>query len=129
MLHNLHHEYILNKSDNLFTVLCETQVRIQDFAKGVPGSEAESCPCSEAETPDLWPGLLKSLEAFGFLMLKYAFSTILETLFLSFLTSTSTAKIDKNSTLHCKFAFHCLTSGGMPSKAKLENFMTKVLKK
>ena len=37
----------------------------------------------------------------GFLMLKYAFSHILETLFLSFLTPTSTPKTDKNRTLHC----------------------------
>ena len=44
---------------------------------------------------------LRALEAFGFLMLKYAFSHILETLFLLFLTSISTPKVDKNRTLHC----------------------------
>ena len=42
---------------------------------------------------------LRALEAFGFLMLKYAFSPILETLFLSFLTSILTLKVDKNRAL------------------------------
>ena len=42
-----------------------------------------------------------ALEAFGFLMLKYAFSHILQTPFLSFLTDSSTPKTNKNSTLHC----------------------------
>ena len=42
---------------------------------------------------------LRALEAFGFLMLKYAFSHIQETLFLSFLTSILTPKVDKNRTL------------------------------
>ena len=49
---------------------------------GGPGSEAESCQCSEVS--NLQPGsraCLRALEAFGFLMLKYAFSHILETLF------------------------------------------------
>ena len=59
----------------------------------------------------LWPGSRApkqalqafkwALQAFGFLMLKYAFSHILETLFLLFLTSTSTQKADKNRTLDC----------------------------
>ena len=43
-----------------------------------------------SEVSILWPGSrarLRALEAFGFLMLKYAFSHILETLFLLFLTS------------------------------------------
>ena len=44
---------------------------------------------------------LRALEAFGFLMLKYAFSHILETLLLSFLISSSTPKADKNRTLDC----------------------------
>ena len=44
---------------------------------------------------------LRTLEAFGFLMLKYAFSYILETLFLSFLTSISTPKVEKNRILDC----------------------------
>ena len=52
-----------------------------------PASEAESCRRSRA------------LEAFGFLMLKYEFPYILETLFLSFLTSTSTLKA-KTSTFN-----------------------------
>ena len=42
---------------------------------------------------------LRALEAFGFLMLKYAFSHILETLFLLFLTSILTPKVDKNRAL------------------------------
>ena len=67
---------------------------------GGPASGAESCRHSEAS--NLWPGSrahLRALEAFGFLMLKYAFSHILETLFLSFLTSILTPKVDKNRTL------------------------------
>ena len=59
-------------------------MRIQDLVKGGgPASEAESCRRSEASI--LRPGSrahLRALEAFGFLMLKYAFSHILETLFL-----------------------------------------------
>ena len=66
------------------------QVRIQDLVKGgAPGAEAESCRRSEvefaSEASNLRPGsraCLRALEAFGFLMLKYAFSHILETLFL-----------------------------------------------
>ena len=42
---------------------------------------------------------LRALEAFGFLMLKYTFSHILETLFLSFLTSILTPNVDKNRAL------------------------------
>ena len=42
---------------------------------------------------------LRALETFGFLMLKYAFSHILETLFLLFLTSILTPKVDKNRAL------------------------------
>ena len=42
---------------------------------------------------------LMALEAFWFLMLKYVFSHILEILFLSFLTFTSTPK-GKTSTLN-----------------------------
>ena len=41
----------------------------------------------------------RALEAFGFLMLKYAFSHILGTLFLSFLTSILTPNVDKNRAL------------------------------
>ena len=55
-----------------------------------------------SEASNLWLGTrarLRALEAFGFLMLKYAFSHILETLFLSFLTSILTPKVDKNRTL------------------------------
>ena len=45
-----------------------------------------------SKASNLWPGsraCLRALEAFGFLMLKYAFSHILETLFLSFLGDLS----------------------------------------
>ena len=55
-----------------------------------------------SEVSNLWPGSrarLRALEAFGFLMLKYAFSHILETLFLSFLTSILTPNVDKNRAL------------------------------
>ena len=44
---------------------------------------------------------VRAPEAFGFMMLKYAFSHILETLFLPFLASSSTPKSDKNRTFHC----------------------------
>ena len=52
---------------------------------GAPTSETESCRCSEAS--NLQPGsraCLRALEAFGFLMLKYSFSHIPETLFSNF---------------------------------------------
>ena len=55
------------------------QVQIQDWVKGGPASEA--------------------LEAFGFLMLIYSFSHILETLLLLFLASILTPKVDKNRAL------------------------------
>ena len=80
------------------------QVRIKDLVKGGPqllrpkiADVAKRSPASEAS--NLWPGSrarLRALEAFGFLMLKYAFSHILETLFLSFLTSILTPNVDKN---------------------------------
>ena len=73
---------------------------------GAPASEAESCRCSEAEYMSeasiLRQGsraCLRALEVFRFLMLKYAFSHILETLFLLFLTSILTPKVDKNRAL------------------------------
>ena len=55
---------------------------------------------SEASNPQ--PGsraLGWALEAFGFLIPKYAISHILETLFLSFLTSILTPIVDKNRAL------------------------------
>ena len=55
-----------------------------------------------SEASNLWLGsraCLRALEAFRFLMLKYAISHILETLFLSFLTSILTPKVDKNRAL------------------------------
>ena len=88
---------------DIFTV----QVRIQDLVKGGPqllrpkvADVAKRSRASEAS--NLRPGSrahLRALEAFGFLMLKYAFSHILETLFLSFLTSILIPKADKNRTL------------------------------
>ena len=77
------------------------QVRIQDLVKGgPPASEAESCRRSEASILQLGSRAhLRALEAFGFLMLKYAFSHIPETLFLLFLTSILTPKVDKNRAL------------------------------
>ena len=55
-----------------------------------------------SKASNLWPGSrahLRALEAFGFLMLKYAFSHILKTLFLSFLTSILTPNVDRNRAL------------------------------
>ena len=64
---------------------------------------------------------LSALEALGFSILEYEFSHILETPILSFVTSSWTSKIDKNSILYCnqfeiflcyyplyKFAFHLI---------------------
>ena len=83
------------------------QVRIRDLVKGGPqllrAKVADIAKWSRAsEVSILWPGSrarLRALEAFGFLMLKYAFSHILETLFLLFLTSILTPKVDKNRAL------------------------------
>ena len=93
-----------------------------------------------SEASNLWPGsraCLSALEAFGFLMLKYAFSHIVETLFLSFFTSILTPKVDKNRTLEFtsiwdiliyytyflifmkKLCFNCF-NWGMPSKTRLK---------
>ena len=69
---------------------------------GAPASEAKSCRHSEAEScqqSEHSAAIKQALEAFGFLMLKHAFSHILETLFLLFLTSILTPKIDKNRAL------------------------------
>ena len=66
--------------------------KVADVAKRSRASEASNMrPGSRAR--------LRALEAFGFLMLKYAFSHILETLFLSFLTSILTPKVYKNRAL------------------------------
>ena len=82
------------------------QVRIQDLVKPqLPrlkvADTAERSRMSEVSY--LWLGsraYLRALEAFGFLMLKYAFSHILEMLSL-ILTSTSRSKADKNRTIDC----------------------------
>ena len=91
----------------ILTPSISMQVRIQDLVKGGPqllrpkvGDIAKWSRASEASI--LRPGSrarLRALEAFGFLMLKYAFSHILETLFLLFLTSILTPKVDKNRAL------------------------------
>ena len=83
------------------------QVRIQDLVKGGPQllrpKVADIAKRSRASKGSiLQPGSrarLRALEAFGFLMLKYAFAHILETLFLLFLTSILTPKVDKNRPL------------------------------
>ena len=57
---------------------------------------------ADSKASILWLGSrahLRALEAFGFLMLKYAFSHILETLFLLFKTFILTPKVDKNRAL------------------------------
>ena len=65
---------------------------VADVAKRSRASEASILrPGSRAR--------LRALEAFGFLMLKYAFSHILDTLFLLFLTFILTPKVDKNRAL------------------------------
>ena len=83
------------------------RVRIQDLVKGGPQllrpkiANVVKRGCM-SEASNLWLGSrarLRALEAFGFLMLKYAFSHILETLFLSFLTSILTPNVDKNRAL------------------------------
>ena len=67
---------------------------------GAPASEAESCRHSEASIlRPRFRARLRALEAFGFLIFNYAFSHILETLFLLFLTSILTPKVDKNRAL------------------------------
>ena len=79
-------------------------MRIQDLVKGgaqlLRPKVADIAKQSRASKASiLRPGArarLRALEAFGFLMLKYAFSHILETLFLLFLTSILTPKVDKN---------------------------------
>ena len=83
------------------------QVRIQDLVKGGPQllrpKVADVTKRSHAsEASILRPGsgaCLRALEAFGFLMFKYAFSHILETLFLLFKTSILTPNVDKNRAL------------------------------
>ena len=82
-------------------------MRIQDLVKGglqlLRPKVADVAKRSRAsEVSILWPGSrarLRALEAFGFLMLKYAFSHILETRFPLFLTSILTPKVDKNRAL------------------------------
>ena len=78
-------------------------MRIQDLVKG--GGQVLRLKVADvakrshvSKASNLQPGSkahLRALEAFGFLMLKYTFSHILETLFLQFLTSISTPKADK----------------------------------
>ena len=83
------------------------QVRIQDLVKGGPQllrpKVADIAKRSRASKASILQrgsrARLRALEAFGFLMLKYAFSHILETLFLLFLTSLLTPKVDKNRAL------------------------------
>ena len=83
------------------------QVRIQDLVKGGPASEAKSCRCSKAEAHEQSKqsaagvqGLLKSPGSFWVFNAQICtFSHILETLFLSFLTSILIPKADKNRAL------------------------------
>ena len=63
-------------------------------------NEIAECSCMR-KVSYLYLHLKWALEAFGFLMLKYAFFHILKTLFLLFLASTSMPKADKNRTLDC----------------------------
>ena len=94
---------MLQRYFSVWLYLC-FQVQIQDLVKGgaqllrpkVADIVKQSCM---NEVSNLWLGSRAALEAFGFLMLKYAFSHILETLYLSFLTSILTPKVDKNRAL------------------------------
>ena len=68
------------------------------FRGGGAASKAESCQCSKwSHKSELISGQGPGLE---FLMLKYAFSHILETLFFSFLTSSSTPYITPFANLY-----------------------------
>ena len=69
------------------------------WSRGAPACKAESCRCSEAESREQSEQSVARVLGFGFLMLKYAFSHILETLFLSFLTCILTPNVDKNRAL------------------------------
>ena len=90
-----------------FVLMLSQQMRIQHLVKGGPQllrPKVEDVVkwSRMSKASNLQPGsrvCLRALEAFGFLMLKYAFSHILETLFLSFLTSILTPKVDKNRAL------------------------------
>ena len=96
---------LLHPSPLIFTLTM--QVRIQDLVKGVAQllrpKVADVVNRSRASEASILRrgsrARLRALEAFGFLMLKYAFSHILETLFLLFLTSILTPKVDKNRAL------------------------------
>ena len=66
--------------------------KVADIAKRSRASEASILRLGSR-------ALKRALEAFGFLMLKYAFSHILETLFVLFLTSILTPKVDKKRAL------------------------------
>ena len=68
---------------------------VQELFSGGNAKQSEQI-CGEGLGPAYGPQ-----KAPGFLMLKYAFFHILDTLFLSFLTPSSTPKTDKNRTLHC----------------------------
>ena len=77
----------------------------------------------------------RALEAFGFLMLKYAFSHILETLFLSFLTSILTPNVDKNRALEFtsinsrhSYILHLFFNLHEKGMLRLKNFKTWVVK-
>ena len=89
---------------------------------GGAASENESCWCSGVQLCE-WSKLSEVGEAFEFLMFKYAFSNILETLFLSFLTSTSRPKI---------YNLHEMRND-MWSEVRLENVLivknSKIIKK
>ena len=84
--------YMLPPAFNVVNLRCvpTSQVRIQDLVKGGPQflrlKVANVVKWNFAsKSGNLWSGSrahLRALEAFGFLMLKYAFSHILETPFL-----------------------------------------------
>ena len=61
--------------------------------------EVMQCEQSGHTCSGVWDPLKGPKSFFGSLMLKYEFSHILKTLFVSFQTSSSTPKTDKNRTL------------------------------
>ena len=82
---------------------CVGRCGFRTWSRGGPASEIESCQCSWAESCE-WSklsvaGIQGPLKGPGSFLLKYAFSHILETLFPSFVTSTSTPKT-KTSTFN-----------------------------
>ena len=88
-----------NNNDDLFcsllqTSLCYKVCDATELLRPNQCSKAESCQWSELLAAKV-QGLLQGAGRFWVLMLKYTFSHILGTLFISFLTASSTPKTDR----------------------------------